>query len=143
MLTPELEAAYRRARYRVLLAEGAIELAIDAASPELDLALAARGVERWGWITAVNPGSKPLDEARNRSRDGELRELLASAGLATVAGEALDPEGRWPVEPSHLVFDVDVERLRELARRFGQIAFVVGVRGAPPRLVATADVEPG
>ena len=136
MLPPELEAAYRRTIYRAHLPEGDVDLSIGGPAAALERALAARGVGCWGWITAVNPRSRPLDAATNRERNAQLRELLADRGFQVVEGTALDPSGDWQPEPSFLVPGADVDVLVALGRRFEQLAIIVGERGGAPRLVA-------
>ncbi|KAB2959037.1 MAG: DUF3293 domain-containing protein, partial [Thermoanaerobaculia bacterium] len=71
-----LERSYRRAIYRVRLESATLDLRVGELAPELDGWLAARGAARWGFITAVNPGSSPLPEAENRRRLARLEARL-------------------------------------------------------------------
>jgi hypothetical protein len=130
-----LERIYRRARYRVELAGGAIELGIGERSPALDRHLEAVGASSWAVVTACNPGSVPLDEEENRRRTAELARRLSDAGWSTRPAAGLDPDGRWPDEPGFLVEDAPGGALRALAGELGQAAIVAGRRGGPAELI--------
>lgn len=135
-MTPDarLEAAFRATRYRLAAAGATIVLEIGARAPALDRLLAAAGERRWAWLTAVNPGARRLDAARNAARLAELDAALARAGRTALRGVAVDPAGEWPDEESRLVLGLDAGAARALARRFGQVAFLAGEAGAEVRL---------
>ncbi len=130
-----LLAAYRRTIYRVHLPEGDVDLRVGELSPTLDAALEARGVTRWAWLTAVNPRSEVLSDAENRRRLHDLAAALANESLTHLPGVAIDPDGAWPDEASFFVLEPDAERLRALADRFEQNAYLAGERGEAARLV--------
>lgn len=130
-----LERLYRRARYRVELASGAIELAIGARSPALDRHLESAGAIEWAIVTACNPGSAPLPEPENRRRTVELARQLESRGWSTRPAAGVDPDGRWPEEPGWLVAGAARAALVALAAELGQAAIVVGRRGGAAELL--------
>lgn len=134
-----LERSYRRAVYRVRLDTGTLDLRVGEPAPELDRWLAARGAARWGFLTAVNPGSILRPEGENRRRLARLEALLERRGWERRPGEGLDPESRWPAEASFLVVGADEPELAALAAAFGQAAFLAGEVGSPPRLVFVVD----
>jgi len=134
MRRSELEKAYHRAIYRVRIGARAIDLRVGEASPALDAELDARGVRCWAWLTAVNPGSCRLPDADNRRRLATLDAELAARGRVALRGEALDPAGAWPAEPSRLVLGAGAREARLLATRWEQNAWLVGARGRPPEL---------
>lgn len=133
-----LAAAYRAARYRVDAPGRELVLRVGRRSRRLDALLAARGAERFAWLTAVNPGSRRLGERENARRLARLDAEIARRGWRALPGTSLDPRGLWPDEPSRLVLDVDAETARELARQFGQNALLVGSCGEPVRLLRVA-----
>lgn len=139
---PDLIAAYLRTIYRLPLASGAIDLKIGEPSPALDHLLDARGATRWAWLTAVNPGSRVLEEAENRARLERLRDELAGLGWAFFEAVAVEPDGDWPDEPSFLVLDPDAERMRALAKEHGQNACLAGERGGAPQLILLTGIDP-
>lgn len=130
-----LERIYRRARYRVELADGAIDLGIGERSPALDRHLESVGASSWAIVTACNPGSVALGEEENRRRTAELARRLADAGWSTRPAAGLDPDGRWPDEPGYFVEDAPAGGVRALAGELGQAAIVTGRRGGPAELV--------
>lgn len=149
MRRSQLEAVYRRAIYRVSAGragragrigrgqspEEAIDLRIGRRSAALDALLARHRATTWAFLTAVNPGSKRLDDDENRRRTRRLTAALARRGWPRRRGTGIDPAGRWPPEPSFLVLDADPDALVALASRYGQAAFVAGEVGRPARLV--------
>jgi len=131
-----LERAYRTTAYRVRLPGVARDLVLrpGARNRKLDLWLRVAGVDRWGLITAHNPGSRRLGAAQNRRRQQALREELAAAGYRTCAGENRAAAGDWPVEPTFFVPALAHADAARLARRYGQNAFLWGRRGQAARL---------
>lgn len=141
---PAIEAAYRAAVYRVDAPGESFDLSIGLAAPALDRLLARAGADRWAYVTAANPASLRLEEEENARRLARLDAEIARRGWRAIPGASLDPEGFWPAEASRLLLGVEEAAARALARRFGQIAFVAGERGAPPRLCwVEADAPAG
>lgn len=137
MIPAELAAIYARVRYWVTPpGSEPYALCVGATSSELQAALAARGAQRWAYLTAHNPGSRLATPARNAQRQDALLNDLRREGRAWLPGYGEGLEG-WPDEASVLVFDLEPEAARELARRYGQAAFLAGRAGEPVRL------EPG
>lgn len=134
-----LERLFRRARYRVELASGAVELAIGERSAELDRDLERAGASTWAIVTACNPGSVLLGEEENRRRSAELARRLSDAGGSTHPSTGIDPDGQWPDEPGFLVTGVARAALVALAAELGQIAIVVGGRGGAAELLWIGD----
>lgn len=127
-----LERAYRRARYRVELDDGPLELRVSEPNAELAALLASRGVRGAAFLTACNPGSRRLDEAANRAAQAALLEALTARGHPTLPAVAVDPDGRWPDEESVLVLGIEAAAAAALARRFGQNAMLwIDARGVP------------
>lgn len=137
-LPPDLLGAYRRAIYRALLPEGAIDLRVGETSAALDRALAARGATRWAWLTAVNPRSRRLTDAENARRLAALDAELARHGWQAFPGLALDPTNDWPAESSRLVLEADPAAIAALARRFDQHAWLTGAVDGPATLHGVA-----
>lgn len=129
-----LAQAYRKTLYRVHLEGREVVLRVGVEAPELDAELARRGELTWAWLTAVNPRSERFGEPANLRRLAELDVALAAAGWRAVPGVAVDPDGRWPDEPSRLVFGAPSGAVEALAERFGQNAFLAGRRGEPVEL---------
>lgn len=135
MSTPEerarLDAAYRATTYRV----GTLALRMDEPNPPaLDVLMEGRGYREYAYITAYNPGSRPLPESENRRRQRALIERLQDEGRLVLRGEAISDTADWPPEPSLLVLGMSAEEAKALGRELGQNAVVVGRLGDAPHL---------
>ena len=117
-----LEAAYRRAIYRVYphrrSPADAIDLHIGRRSAALDRLLAQHGATTWSFLTATNPASRRLSAAENHRRTRNLAATLArrrwrhfrgeEAGGPTAAIDCRDDSLRLWVEPPPMIPDDDV-----------------------------------
>lgn len=124
-----LDAAYCATSYRV----GKLALRIGEPHPWLDRLLENRGLERYAYLTAANPGSAPLPAAENAARMRALSKELE--GFVVLRGAAHADDGAWEPEPSFLVLGVSRDDAAALGRRFGQNAILVGERGGAPELL--------
>ncbi len=136
-MTPQhpLESAYARAVYRVDAPAGPFTIRVGQPSPGAEALLTAHGRACWAYLTACNPGSERLPPEVNAERTARLRERLR--GFHVLEGEGGSPEGDWPPEHSFLVLGLDEAQASEIARDFGQAAYVAGTLGAAARLVWT------
>ena len=132
MTARDLERAYRRARYRLMLADGPFELSVGTYSKALSELLEHHGVRTAALVTACNPGSRQVDAVANQAAQAALLSAAARLGHATLPGVAVDPDGDWPDEESVLVLGIDAAAATVLARRFGQNALVwINSTGVP------------
>lgn len=130
--------AYERTRFCVQ--DGSKRICFMAGSQKagLDALLARHKATRWAFITAWNPGSRPLSKGENARRHAELRAAVTEAGLEALDGEGVDPDPSWPPEQSLLILDISRGKAISLGQRFGQLAIVVGRRGQASALVPAA-----
>lgn len=133
-LSPALLEAYRAADY--VVHDPHVVIRIGEPNAALDALLA--DAEGAAFLTAANPGSERRGDEENRRFITALEEALHAAGWRTLEGEGRDAKGAWPAEPSFLVPGIPRARALELARRFGQNAFVWCERGLAPELVLAA-----
>lgn len=129
----ELEFAYAATTYQA----GSLRLRVGEPAPALDALLAARGLDQWAWLTAVNPRSQPLPPAENRRRMADLLSRLQ--GRLWLRGEAVSDRGDWPAEPSVLVLGMSRAEAVALARSYQQNAILFGERGGLAHLVWIRD----
>lgn len=115
-----LDAAYRRTDYRGTVAGQPVVARVGARCPPLD-AIAGAG---WAWITAANPGSRPLTAEENAIRMGGLALRLQESGYRSWPAESAADDGGWPVEPGLFVVGLSRESARSLAVEFGQNAIL-------------------
>jgi hypothetical protein len=126
--------AYLEADYRVTAAEPFV-LNIGRASPELALRLKLERTDGAAFITAWNPCGEQVSDTENRAAQQRLLAEIKALGFACLDGEGRDPSGRWPAEPSFLVFGISLEAAKKLAGQFHQNGFVYAGSDATPRLV--------
>lgn len=129
------EAAYRATLYRVRAGDSPFELRVDTASERLAALMRMHGVASAAYLTACNPYSVQSADAANRAANEQLRAALLAADAFIFCGEAIDPTGRWPAEPSFLALGLALATARELGTRFRQNAILFADDDAVPRLV--------
>lgn len=132
---PALDRAYRRAIYRVQLADRPLDLRIGEPSAELARLLGSYRAHGAAFLTACNPGSQPADPLANQAAQAALLDAAARLRCPTLPGLAIDPDGRWPDEESVLVLGLDAATATSLAHRFGQNALVWIGADAEPELI--------
>lgn len=131
---PSLARAYERAIYRVDAPAGQIELKVGRRSVALDCLLRESGHLRAAYLSAANPRSRPLSDEANRARHELLLLRISGTGIPFFAGESAAPDGEWR-EASLLVLGLPEEAACDLAREFGQAAWLAIELDRPPRLV--------
>lgn len=129
------DAAYRATRYRVHAGGSAFDLHVDVASEPLAALMRRHGVATAAYLTACNPRSVRTSDAANRAANETLRAALVAADAFVFEGEAIDPTGAWPAEPSFLALGIALATARELGVRFAQNALLFADDDAVPRLV--------
>lgn len=134
-LPPTLLAAYRAARYEVSGATPPFVLRVDEPSAALAQCHEHHGVRCSAFLTAWNPGSRPVAAGVNAAAQAALEERLRAAGHRLLAGRGVDRAGRWPPEASVLALGLEREAARLLGREFGQAGLVWAGADAVPRLV--------
>lgn len=124
MRPEELLQAFFTTHYRVATpGEATLTVRIGRAHPALDRLV---GQQPWAIITACNPGAEPLDPSENQARHRRLCRRAGQGGWSTRPAVNRDPSGKWPDEPGLLLAGIDAAAAGELAREFGQVAFVSG-----------------
>lgn len=128
--------AYRATSFFAETPLGQLCLRDGDAHADLDTLLERYAVDSWAYITAYNPASDRLSEAENRHRQGQLEAAIGSAGYVFFRGQGIGQDQQWPPEPSVLVLGISKEEARELGRKFGQVAILIGRKGTPAELMA-------
>ena len=131
-----LMTAYRDTHY-VVDDDPPLVLRIDERNDGVRILFASFNVESAAFITAWNPGSEPLGYGENVDRQADLLEDIEALRLNYFVGRGEHPLGLW-AEESYFVMGISKDEAIELARKYGQHAFVwMGVSGVP-ELVLTA-----
>src|SRR5688500_12902076 len=135
-IDPKLDELYRATTYRVFLPVGPpIDLRVGERSAELDLLLTKHNVSTWTFITACNPGSRPLPETENDARHTKLLRTVKNFGWRYLQGVGIPARADWQPETSVLVLGVSAEEAVAVARDFEQNAILAGRRGGEAELV--------
>jgi len=135
MISIELDAAYRRTIYEVLLDDSRLVLRIDERNPQLLALQRGRQVEDSTFLSAWNPRSVVRTLEQNHEAHQRLLQCLSELELASWPGWGRDPDGIWPAEQSLLVMGLDLPGARALGAAFSQNAVVHSGPDAVPRLV--------
>jgi hypothetical protein len=123
-----LAEAYCCSTYRTRIDGRAVTIRVGEPVPAL------AGYGGWAWLTAVNPGSRPLPAAENAARLAALAQRLQDLGAPNWPADAVADDGGWPIEPGFVVAGIPLATARGLAVGFGQHAIVWGEAGLPSRL---------
>ena len=111
-----------------------VVLHVGVHSPALAALHRSRGVESSAFITAWNPGSRPLGKEENQARNEALARDAFAAGFQLLRGEGHSPDRDW-CEESYLVLGIGRREALALARKHGQVAFLSMGAQAVPELV--------
>lgn len=140
-----LQAAFLETAYHVVVADKTCILQIGQDHPEFDAILVQFGQAAWAIVTAYNPGAQTLSEQENVLRAERLRLAALNQGWLVCPARNVAARGDWPDEPGLLLAGCGEAAARQLARAFGQLAFVCGEIGQRARLVwvsnQTADCD--
>lgn len=129
----ELLAAYRTARYEVLLPDRRLLTLRVGRIPPTALSDWIEPAALAVFLSASNPHSRPLSAARNAARHAALRDELEDRGCRLLQGMGRSEDGAWR-EPGLLIVGLNLTVIDGLARRFGQNAALRLQRGASARL---------
>lgn len=140
---PALLAAYQNAIYEVRVPQfGLFQLHIGQQHPELDdvLRILYPWCQRWTFLTAWNPRSRPLPDSENARRQALLCARLHELGLTWLAaeGRAAPEQAPWQ-EESLFIMDLDQANLNRLGKEFEQNAVLVGEVGGKAGLLWIVD----
>jgi Protein of unknown function (DUF3293) len=133
-IDPDTLRAYEETHYRVF-GDAPTTLRIGVANPLLADLHQAFLVDCSAFITAANPFSVIADEATNARRQAALAEELGRRGLRFIEGMGEHPSGKWPGEPSFLIFGLSLDAARQLGTQHGQNAIVWCGDNAMPQLI--------
>jgi len=138
-----LWAAYLETRFEVSLPSQRITIRVGEATPILDGFIDECGADCWCFVTAWNPGSRPLSAEENHARNRRLRAELERSQGGVFEGEGRGADPAWPPEESFLALGVDLGAAVDLGSRYGQRAVVWGRRGEPAQLIECPSRDGG
>lgn len=130
-----LQAAFLETAYHVVVAEQTFVLHIGQDHPVFDELLTQFGYSSWAIVTACNPGAQKFSEQENTLRTERLRLAALNRGWRVCPSRNVAARGDWPDEPGLLLPGCGEAQAGQLARAYGQLAFVCGELGQRARLV--------
>jgi hypothetical protein len=114
----EHHQAFLNTTYRVLQSPF-IDIKINQANEAFGM------LQNWAFITAWNPLPDILSSELNQSRNQELEQEIKQLGLRYTSGIGISEDGKWS-EESFFIENISLDNANELARKYGQLAFVFG-----------------
>ena len=121
--------------YWVDLAEGPISFTLGVACPKLDAWLASKGIGEWAFLAAHNPHAQSLPVQENQKRHKQLPEDVERLGFMFVTGRDESKDKSLTPEVCLCIFGIAAEQALRLAKRYAQVAIIVGQQGSPPQLL--------
>lgn len=91
-------------------------------------------VDSWAFITAWNPLPKIESLEENRQRNNKLENDIKQLGLVYMNGLGVSKDGLWS-EESFFIENISLDKAKELAVKYGQLAFVFGTKNYKATLV--------
>jgi hypothetical protein len=135
MIDPVLLKAYQTTKFIVYSPHKEVVLAIGEHNPALDDLMEGSDFQSGAFITAWNPGSLRLPDAKNQARQTELITEVRKRGYVFLEGRGVGKDERWPSEASIFIIGIDKGAARELGKLFGQLAIVFAERGQAVELL--------
>jgi Protein of unknown function (DUF3293) len=134
-----LESVYRATTFRVEAPDGHVGIRVGQKQPKIDALLLRLGATEWAYVTAWNPGSRPVSADQNALAQGELLRIIRDRGFAYYEGDGIPDHEGWLPERSMWIAGISRKEAMELGRQFGQNAIVVGHVGGIAELVACSE----
>lgn len=128
---PALLMAFQQTTY--VVDEPDIRIRIGCQHPQLDDWLACRQAFSWAFLTAWNPRAQLRSPEENAIRMNGL--LTDVRTYETCTGRGIPDQPDWQPEDSLLIVNISREDALDLARKWGQLAFVYGEKAGPATLV--------
>jgi hypothetical protein len=118
----EYHQAFLNTTYRVLQSR-LIDIKINELHPALN------HLENWAFITAWNPLPDILSLEENQNRNENLEEDIKKLNLKYSLAVGISEDEKWS-EESLLIENMDLATANNLAKKYGQLAFVYGQIGS-------------
>jgi hypothetical protein len=113
--------AFLNTTYRVLQSPF-IDIKINQANDVFGM------LQNWAFITAWNPLPDILSLEVNQRRNQQLEQDIKQFGFRYTLGMGISEDGKWS-EESFFIENISLDNANELARKYGQLAFVFGKSG--------------
>jgi len=131
MLNECLTNAYLETDYFINLFINPLKIGIK--NIELENLLKLYDVKSASYITAYNPFSKKLNDIENEKRNEELCKLCSN--YICIKGIGKHPSNEWEGEPSFLFIGMNLEKAKEIGKKYEQNAILWIGEDAIPKLI--------
>lgn len=128
----QYKSAYEQASYYI--PEPGFDLRIEEFHKDFFEFLKENNIKQWAMVSAYNPGSKKCAQIENEAAHNRLRVLLSREGYEFRKAVHRDPNGKWPIERSFFIANIELKNAIALAKKFKQNAIVAGNINAVPHL---------
>jgi hypothetical protein len=118
----EHHQAFLNTTYRVLQSPF-IDIKINQTNAEFNK------LKNWAFITAWNPLPDILSLEENQARNRYLAQDLKQLYLKYSVGVGISEDKKWS-EESLFIENIDLVTANQLAKKYGQLAFVYGQNGS-------------
>jgi hypothetical protein len=118
----EHHQAFLNTTYRVLQSPF-IDIKINQTNAEFNK------LKNWAFITAWNPLPDILSLEENQARNRHLAQDLKQLYLEHSIGVGISDDKKWS-EESLFIENIDLVTANQLAKKYGQLAFVYGQNGS-------------
>ncbi len=133
MIDPVLLKVYHTTKFIVYTPHKEVVLTIGERNPALDDLMGGSDSQSGAFITAWNPRSLRLLDAKNQARQTELITEARKRGYVFLMGRGVGQDEGWPPEASIFIMGIPVDAALELGKLFGQLAIVFAERGQARR----------
>jgi len=130
-----LEEAYKQTLYEVFADEQTVVIRVDIPNRELNRLVEQYAKISWALITAWNPYSQVLSEAKNAARNVALEGEIQQLALPYLKASGKDPSGEWLSEESFFVLGIGRKDAIALGKEFNQNAILYGSSTTTPQLI--------
>lgn len=134
VIPKDLINAYLETEYRVL-GEMPFTIQVGRMSSDLLEGHKRHKVECSTFVTAWNPYSQQVNDAKNRELQAAFAKELTNRGLHFVEGIGQHPSGQWAGEESYLIFGLTLEAAKVLGTTLEQNAIIWSGADGTPQLI--------
>jgi hypothetical protein len=139
MIDEDLLKAYQTTNFIVSTPHKTIVLTIGERNPSLDELLDEYNSQSGAFITAWNPRSLRLLDAKNMARQTALVAEVSKRRYVFLEGPGVGQNDKWPPEESIFIIGISIDAALELGNLFGQLAIVFAERGQAAKLLLCPD----
>lgn len=137
----DFAALYRATTFRVETPDGHIDIRVGEKHAGIDALLSRHNATDWAYITAWNPGSRPLSADQNEVAHLTLRQTIRDRGFECYVGDGIPDNEGWAPERSVWIAGIGRAEAIALGMRFAQSAIVVGSFGEIAELVNCNEAD--